>query len=166
MDDYEEDFALLLEEYANQTTPYSDDNTTPITDDFLNIPSIPIQSEDQKKEEEYLNYIENEIQNKNKICINEQILDEKLYIISEQIRLSEHNIINAIKQWASQKKKIRRDEKNQCVVPNRKGQRCRGYICKKSKKLCHAHRMVAIKEAENSHLYQKKSNKQINTIIE
>jgi hypothetical protein len=111
------------------------------------------------EEIEYINESNNKIfSSKEKLDnIDEVKLDEKLYVIRDEIRRFKKEILYEIRRLKSNRKPIHRDPKDQCGAINRKGKRCQGYICKKSKHLCYAHRIIARKSHINSHLYQKQT---------
>lgn len=89
--------------------------------------------------------------------IDEIKLEEKIFVILEQIRITEENLLNQIRKLQDNRRVNKRSEKDQCMAINRKGKRCQGYVCKKSEHLCFAHRLIARKESINSHLYQKRT---------
>lgn len=131
-------------------TPIQNDDNSIINPDleFINISDL------NSKYIQKRNYLNN---------IDEIKLEEKIFVILEQIKLSEENILNALKKLQNNKRSTNRSEKDHCLAINRKGKRCQGYICKKSEYLCFAHRLIARKQNINSHLYQKKTPDTINS---
>lgn len=106
------------------------------------------------------NYLSETNQVENNITSN---LDEKIFVILEQIRISENKILSAIQKLTENRHKGHRNDRTQCFAVNRKGRRCMGYICKKSKYLCYAHRDIAVNKTSKSHLYKKKSPQSVNS---